>query len=77
MDSDIHTVVRDGFKATKPVDIGRNVWIGNRATILKGVKVGNGAVVAAGAVVTHNVPDKCLVAGVPAHIIRENVAWNV
>ena len=47
------------------------VWIGNRATILPGVEVGEGAVVAAGAVVTKNVEPYTLVAGVPARRIGE------
>lgn len=49
-----------------------NVWIGTRATILKGVTIGEGAIVAAGAVVTKNVPPHTLVGGVPAKIIKEN-----
>ena len=46
------------------------------ATILSGVKIGDGAVVAAGAVVATDVPEKALVGGVPAKVIRENVEWN-
>ena len=46
------------------------------ATILKGVTIGDGAIVAAGAVVTKDVPPKCIVAGVPARIIRENIDWK-
>jgi acetyltransferase-like isoleucine patch superfamily enzyme len=44
--------------------------------ILKGVTMGNGAVVAAGAIVTKDVPERSLVAGVPAKVIRENVEWK-
>jgi acetyltransferase-like isoleucine patch superfamily enzyme len=44
--------------------------------ILKGVNIGNGAIVAAGAVVTKDVPPNCMVAGVPAKIIKENVKWG-
>lgn len=54
-----------------PIRIGRNVWIGAGATILGGVTVGQDAVVAAGAVVTKDVPQRTLVAGVPAVVIRE------
>ncbi len=54
-----------------PITIDTNVWIGTAATILPGVNIGAGAVVAAGAVVTHDVPPATLVAGVPATVIRE------
>ena len=53
-----------------PVKIGDDVWIGARATILPGVTVGSGAVIAAGAVVTKDVPENTVVAGVPAKIIK-------
>lgn len=53
-----------------PVSIKENVWIGSRALILKGVTVGAGSVIAAGAVVTHPVPPRTLVAGVPAKVVR-------
>ena len=46
------------------------------ATILKGVTIGDGAVVAAGAVVTEDVPENCLVGGVPAKILRKDVTWE-
>jgi maltose O-acetyltransferase len=54
-----------------PVTIGNDVWIGGNCTILPGVTIGNNVVVAAGAVVTKDVPDNCLVAGVPAKVIRK------
>ena len=47
-----------------------NVWIGERACILSGVHIGKGAIIAANAVVTHNVPAGCIVGGVPARIIK-------
>lgn len=50
--------------------IGNDVWIGARATILEGVTIGDGAVVAAGAIVTKDVPPYAIVGGVPAKIIR-------
>ncbi len=52
------------------VRIGHDVWIGARAILLGGVRIGNGAVVGAGAVVTKDVPDYAIVGGVPAKIIR-------
>jgi virginiamycin A acetyltransferase len=56
--------------ANRPVIIGNDVWIGNRVTILRGVHVGDGAVLAAGAVVTRDVPPYAIVGGVPARLIR-------
>ena len=55
----------------RPVVIGRDVWIGGNCTILPGVTIGNNAVIAAGAVVTKDVPDNCVVAGVPARKIKD------
>lgn len=52
------------------IHIGKNVWIGAHATILPGVAIGEGAVVAAGAVVTKDVPDHTVVGGVPAKVIK-------
>lgn len=53
-----------------PISIGANVWIGAGATVLGGVSVGDGAVIAAAAVVSRDVPAATLVAGVPARVIR-------
>lgn len=52
------------------VIIGDDVWIGMRSIIMPGVKIGNGAVIGAGAVVTKDVPDFAIVGGVPAKIIK-------
>lgn len=54
-----------------PIVIVKNVWIGSRATILSGVTIGDGAIVAAGSVVTKNVPSNKVVAGVPAKVIKD------
>ena len=54
-----------------PVVIGKKVWVGSNATILPGVTIGDNAIVAAGAVVTKDVPPDTVVAGVPARILRE------
>lgn len=50
--------------------IGDDVWIGGNVTILPGVNIGNNVIVAAGAVVTKDVPDNCVVGGVPAKILK-------
>ena len=55
----------------KPVHIGKNVWICDGAVIVPGITVGEGAIVAAGAVVIEDVPPYTVVAGVPAAVIRE------
>jgi acetyltransferase-like isoleucine patch superfamily enzyme len=52
----------------KPIVIEDDVWIGTHAVILPGVRIGRGAVVAAGAIVTRDVPAGVIVAGVPARI---------
>ena len=75
-DTDAHEITGGGHKKTKPVEIGDHVWIGTRAIIMKGVKIGDGAIIAAGAVVTKDVPANAIVAGVPAKVIRENVEWK-
>lgn len=71
MDSDFHDI-SDTLKEgkIKPVTIGDDVWIASKVTILKGVTIGNGAQVAAGSVVTRDVPEYTLVAGVPAKPIK-------
>lgn len=59
-----------GF-VTAPVVIGQNVWIGAKATILPGVRIGDNAVIGANAVVTRDVPANCIAVGVPARVVRE------
>lgn len=74
-DNDDHKI--EGNKhVSLPINIGNHVWIGMRATILKGVTIGDGAIIAAGAVVTRDVPENCLAAGVPARVIKRNVKWS-
>lgn len=53
-----------------PIVIGKNVWIGANATVVPGVTVGDNAIIAAGAVVTKDVPTNAIVAGVPAKVIK-------
>ncbi|WP_307774297.1 MULTISPECIES: acyltransferase [Flavobacterium] len=53
-----------------PVTIGNNVWVGERAIILKGVSIGDNSVIAAGSVVTKNVPENSIVGGNPAKVIK-------
>lgn len=77
MDSDSHQLFDQRHVPDQAVRIGNHVWIGARAMILKGVTIGDGAMVAAGAVVTKDVPAHSIVAGVPAKVIRENVKFTI
>jgi acetyltransferase-like isoleucine patch superfamily enzyme len=71
MDSDFHGLIeRDRPEPPAPIVIEDDVWLAVRATVLKGVRIGRGAVVAAGAVVASDVPPYALVAGVPARVVR-------
>jgi len=56
---------------TKQVTINDDVWIGANAVILPGVSIGRHVVVAAGAVVTKDIPDNCIVGGIPARVIKQ------
>lgn len=78
MDNSFHPLTKDGVtkESRCPVRIGNKVWIATNAIILPGVTIGDGAVVAAGSVVTKSVPARCVVAGVPAKVIKENVDWK-
>lgn len=72
-----HDVSSEDFKAVNgPVEIGDYVFIGPRAIILPNVKIGKGAVVAAGAVITKDVPGFAVVGGVPAKVIGERKNKN-
>ena len=59
-----------GSMSPAPIRIGKNVWVGANAVILPGVTIGDGAIVAAGAVVNRDVPENTVVGGVPAKVIR-------
>jgi len=74
-DSDNHSL-NASKEVSAPVTIGNHVWCGLNATILKGVTIGDGAVIAAGAVVTADVPARALAGGVPARIIQREVSWQ-
>lgn len=68
--SDIDVAPDDRPLATKPVSIGNGVWIGEGAAIMPGVTLGNGCIVGTNAVVTHSFPDGCIIAGIPAKVIK-------
>jgi acetyltransferase-like isoleucine patch superfamily enzyme len=79
LDSDFHQILFEDdtlSKVSAPIQIGNKVWIGTNAIILKGVTIGDGAVVAAGSVVTRDVQAGTLVAGVPARFTRRIKGWQ-
>jgi acetyltransferase-like isoleucine patch superfamily enzyme len=66
----------ENFKITREyvsdeISIGNNVWLGDKVTVVKGVRIGNNVIVAANSVVVKDVPDNVIVAGIPAKIIKE------
>ena len=74
MDNDFHDIdwrYRDRKPPSAEVVLEPYVWVGNRVTILKGVRIGFGSVIAAGSVVTKSIPPMSIAAGVPARVVRE------
>ena len=67
----------ESFSPFRRIDIGHDVWIGQEAVIMDGVRIGTGAVIAASAVVTKDVPDYAIVAGVPARVVRYRFSEEV
>lgn len=61
---------RRAFTVAAPIVLGKKVWVGSNSTILQGVTIGDNAVIAAGSVVTKDVPANAIVGGVPAKFIR-------
>lgn len=79
MDTDFHEIRREDAPSapvTAPTVLGRNVLVGTRALVLKGVTIGDDSVVAAGAVVTRDVPAGSVVAGNPARVVSRTVGWQ-
>ncbi len=62
--------MRCGERKFGPVEIGDGAWLASRVVVLPGVRIGAGAIVAAGSVITRDVPDNTLVVGVPARVVR-------
>jgi acetyltransferase-like isoleucine patch superfamily enzyme len=69
-DTNFHEVDEGGGVVRRPVVIGRNVWIGRGAAVLPGVSIGDHSVIAAGSIVSADVPARSLVAGNPAVVVR-------
>lgn len=65
------------FKQNLPINIGNDVWIGRSSTIMDGVNIGDGAVVATGSIVTKDVPPYAIVGGIPAKVIKYRFSKEV
>jgi acetyltransferase-like isoleucine patch superfamily enzyme len=79
LDTDFHSIINsDGNIQPNhaPIQIQDRVWVGAGVKILKGVTIGNDAVVAAGAIVTRSVPSRTLVAGCPAKVVKQIDGWT-
>ncbi len=67
---DITTSIRHQGVSRKGINIGKNCWIGSKVTILDGVKIGDGSIIAAGSVVTKSFPENSIIGGVPAKLLK-------
>ena len=64
-------MIKQGFEEVRPVIIGSDVWIGSRVTILPGVHIGDGCILAAGSVITKDAPPNTIIAGNPAKVVKQ------
>ena len=76
IDDDQHKITGSGKPMPNSINIGNHVWIGMNVTILKGVTIGDNAVIAAGSVVVNNIPGNALAAGVPAVVVKAIYGWE-
>jgi acetyltransferase-like isoleucine patch superfamily enzyme len=67
---DLETAIRHQGVSRKGISIGKNCWIGSKVTILDGVNIGNGSILAAGSVVTKSFPEYSIIGGVPAKLLK-------
>ncbi len=71
---DVHTGRR--LNPARTITIGDHVWLARRVAVLRGTNIGNGCIVGLGSIVRGTFPNNCTIAGVPAKIVRRNVAWK-
>lgn len=69
--SDINIIPNKRFLSSSgPIHIGKNVWVGEKVTILSGVSIGDNTIIGANSVVTKNIPANCVACGIPAKVIK-------
>lgn len=70
--SDLNTPPnKRALSSNGPIHIGKNVWIGEKVSILSGVEIGNNSIIGANSVVTKSIPENCIACGIPARIIKK------
>ena len=78
--SDSHSIIDLGtgqrINAASDIVIGNKVWAAENVYIYKGVTVGSGSVIGAGAIVVKSIPENCLAAGIPAKTLKTNISWD-
>lgn len=76
--SDSHPIYKDGqrINPAAPIVIGNHVWIAPETTILKGVTIGDNCILASKSLLTKSVAESCLVAGLPAKVVKTGVNWT-
>lgn len=77
--SDAHPIYnQEGVRLNpaKDIELGQHVWVARRSVIMKGAKIGDGCVVGSHSMVNKAIPQNCLVVGMPARIVKENIHWT-
>lgn len=69
-DDTFHDISPDSPRRIAPITLGRNVWLSSYVRVFPGITIGDHTVVGTGSIVTHDLPERCLAAGVPARVIR-------
>jgi acetyltransferase-like isoleucine patch superfamily enzyme len=72
--ADIHTPIKDQGIVKSPVRIGPDTWLGTKVSVLRGSRIGRGAVIGAHAVVRGEIPDYAIAVGSPARVVRDRLA---